>query len=61
MPRALLEEDETFPRFLEDRLHKIEQRLKITEMELKGGIDLTRFYKNQEEKPQFGDDVRGSF
>ena len=61
VPRALLEEDETLPRFLEDRLHKIEQRLKITEMELKGGIDLTRFYKNQEEKPQFGDDVRGSF
>ena len=61
VPRSVVDEDETLPRFLEDRLHKIEQRLKIAEMELKGGIDLTRFYKSQDQKPRFGDDVTGNF
>ena len=42
------------PPFLEARLNKIEQRLKITEMEAKGGIDLTRFYKQPDgETPKF--------
>ena len=37
--------NETLPPFLESRLVKIEQRLKIVEMEQRGGIDLTKFYK----------------
>lgn len=52
-------QSEKLPPFLEARLVKIEQRLKITEMELKGGIDLTRFYKKDDpaSPPRFGDDV----
>lgn len=55
VPRsAQAEADKTLPPFLEARLNKIEQRLKITEMELKGGIDLTRFYKQGEpDLPKF--------
>jgi hypothetical protein len=47
VPRSTHSEHETFklPPFLEARLVKLEQRLKIAEMEMKGGIDLTRFYK----------------
>lgn len=49
VPRtAVAENDKTLPAFLEARLNKIEQRLKIAEMEMKGGIDLTRFYKHGE-------------
>lgn len=33
------------PAFLEARLNKLEQRLKIVEMESRGGIDLKQFYK----------------
>jgi hypothetical protein len=37
-------------------LNKIEQRLKINEMEVKGGIDLTRFYKQPDgETPKLSD------
>jgi len=49
--------DETLPGFLEQRLVKIEQRLKIMELEQKGGIDLTRFYKTENgDTPHFQDD-----
>ena len=49
--------DEKLPSFLEERLVKIEQRLKIVEQEQKGGIDLSRFYKhNESEKPPGFDD-----
>lgn len=41
--------DESLPPFLEARLIKIEQRLKIVEMEQKGGIDLTKFYKKPDD------------
>jgi len=41
--------DETLPPFLEERLRKVEQRLKIVEMEQKGGIDLTKFYKKSDD------------
>lgn len=40
--------DETLSPILEARLVKIEQRLKIVEMEQKGGIDLTKFYKKED-------------
>lgn len=43
--------DETLPPFLESRLNKLEQRLKIVEMEQKGGIDLTKFYKKDGDSP----------
>ncbi len=36
---------EKLPGFLEARLQKIEQKMKILEMETKGGLDLSRFYK----------------
>lgn len=39
---------ETLSPILEARLVKIEQRLKIVEMEQKGGIDLTKFYKKED-------------
>ncbi len=57
VPQPKAERDERLSPFLEARLIKIEQRLKITEMELKGGIDLTRFYKKGEsgEPPDFKD------
>ena len=44
-------ETETLPGFLEARLQKIEQRLKLVEAEQKGGIDLSRFYKRPEDGP----------
>lgn len=57
VPRSLqaeADESRKLPPFLEARLNKIEQRLKITEMEAKGGIDLTRFYKQPDgETPKF--------
>ena len=52
--QAEADENKKLPPFLEARLNKIEQRLKITEMEAKGGIDLTRFYKQPDgETPKF--------
>ncbi|MGV2337045.1 MAG UNVERIFIED_CONTAM: hypothetical protein LVR18_24140 [Planctomycetaceae bacterium] len=39
------EATDKLPGFLEARLQKIEQRLKILDMESKGGLDLSRFYK----------------
>lgn len=54
--QAEADESRKLPPFLEARLNKIEQRLKITEMEAKGGIDLTRFYKQPDgETPRFED------
>ncbi len=41
--------DEKLSPFLESRLVRIEQRLKIVELEQKGGIDLTKFYKKEDE------------
>ena len=47
VPRSQHADDtERLPAFLEARLNKLEQRLKIVEMESKGGIDLKQFYKN---------------
>ena len=49
--------EEKLPPFLEARLNRIEQRLKIAEMELKDGIDLSRFYKSDKgTRPRFTDD-----
>ncbi|MDG2130101.1 MAG: hypothetical protein P8K08_19035 [Fuerstiella sp.] len=39
--------DDKLSPFLESRLVRLEQRLKIVEMEQKGGIDLTKFYKKE--------------
>ncbi|MDG1896653.1 MAG: hypothetical protein P8J37_17255 [Fuerstiella sp.] len=39
--------DEKLSPFLESRLVRLEQRLKIVELEQKGGIDLTKFYKKE--------------
>lgn len=51
IPRAPRADDiEKLPPFLEARLNKIEQRVKLVEMEQKGGIDLSRFYRS----PEFG-------
>ena len=44
-------ETEKLPGFLEARLNKIEQRLKLAEMESKGGIDLSRFYTKPGDNP----------
>lgn len=50
--------DQTLPPFLESRLVKVEQRLKIVEMEQKGGIDLTKFYKKEDgTTPSFDSDL----
>ncbi|HQZ65849.1 MAG TPA: hypothetical protein PLY87_12260 [Planctomycetaceae bacterium] len=47
VPRSQRVDDmQKLPVFLEARLNKIEQRLKIVEMETRGGIDLKQFYKN---------------
>lgn len=54
VPRSLqaeADQNNKLPPFLEARLNKIEQRLKITEMEAKGGIDLTRFYSQPGGEP----------
>ena len=40
------DEIQKLPAYLEARLVKIEQRLKLMEMESKGGIDLKQFYKH---------------
>jgi len=57
VPRSMqaeTEENKKLPPILEARLNKIEQRLKINEMEVKGGLDLTRFYKQPDgETPKF--------
>jgi hypothetical protein len=46
VPKSVVTDDnERLPKALEARLQKIEQKLKILEMETKGGIDLSRFYK----------------
>ena len=45
VPRSQRADDtQKLPSFLEARLIKLEQRLKIVEMESKGGIDLKQFY-----------------
>lgn len=45
VPRSQRADDtQKLPAFLEARLIKLEQRLKIVEMESKGGIDLNQFY-----------------
>ena len=47
VPRSQRDDDiQKLPAFLEARLNKLEQRLKIVEMESKGGIDLKQFYRN---------------
>ncbi len=52
VPRnAREDETEKLPGFLEARLMKIEQRLKLVEMEQRGGIDLTRFSRPSELPP----------
>ena len=50
------ESAEQLPGFLEARLLKIEQRLKLIEMEQRGGIDLSRFYREDEGTPRFSDE-----
>lgn len=44
------DEVQKLPAYLEARLVKIEQRLKIVEMESKGGIDLKQFYKQPDDQ-----------
>jgi hypothetical protein len=44
------EATDKLPGFLEARLQKIEQRLKILDMESKGGLDLSRFYQAGEQQ-----------
>jgi hypothetical protein len=47
VPRSQRVDDiQKLPAFLEARLVKLEQRLKIAEMEAKGGINLKQFYKH---------------
>lgn len=54
VPLSKVIEEETLPAFLEERLVKIEQRLKIVELEQKGGIDLSKFYKKDDgDRPDF--------
>lgn len=49
IPRAPRNDDfEKLPPHLEARLNKIEQKIKLVEMEQKGGIDLSRFYRGDE-------------
>jgi hypothetical protein len=49
IPRAPRRDDsEKLSPALEARLQKIEQRLKLVEMEQRGGIDLSAFYRNPE-------------
>ncbi|MCA9059228.1 MAG: hypothetical protein KDA85_12035 [Planctomycetaceae bacterium] len=51
VPRAASEKDiEQVPPAVEARLQKIEQRLKLVELEQKGGIDLTKFYRDNREQ-----------
>lgn len=61
VPRSVhAEATEKLPGFLEARLAKIEQKLKLLEMEQRGGIDLTKFYRDQNEageRPRFPDDI----
>lgn len=58
IPQSRKVYEETLSPMLEARLVKVEQRLKIVEMEQKGGIDLTKFYKKEDSDvpPAFGDD-----
>lgn len=62
VPRSVKgDEQEKLPGFLEARLMKIEQRMKLLEMEQRGGIDLSGFYRRGDtgdsERPRFTDDV----
>lgn len=58
VPLSKTTESQKLPAFLEARLNKIEQRLKLLDMESKGGIDLTRFYQEKPNgKPKFPEDV----
>jgi hypothetical protein len=53
VPRTTSSEaTDKLPGFLEARLQKIEQRLKILDMESKGGLDLSRFYQAGEQQQQ---------
>ena len=53
----ITESSEKLPPFLEARLLKIEQRIKLIEMEHRGGIDLSRFYRSDDEgPPKFSDE-----
>jgi hypothetical protein len=45
--------DQKLPGFLELRLQRIEQKLKVMEMETRGGIDLSRFYRKSDQPPDF--------
>lgn len=47
------ESEQKLPGFLEMRLQKIEQKLKVMEMETRGGIDLSRFYRKSDQPPDF--------
>ena len=54
VPRSKRADDyEKLPPFLEARLNKIEQRLKLIDMEIRGGIDLTKFYQAPGKRPDF--------
>ncbi|MCA9063912.1 MAG: hypothetical protein KDA96_12660, partial [Planctomycetaceae bacterium] len=44
------DKDKQIPSVIEARLQKIEQRLKLIELEQKGGIDLTKFYRENREQ-----------
>lgn len=62
IPRSARDnENDKLPAFLEARLLKIEQRIKLVEMEQRGGIDLAKFYRAPEERsgarPNFPDDI----
>lgn len=58
IPQTRKSLEEKLSPILEARLQKVEQRLKIVEMEQKGGIDLTKFYKSDGKPtpPAFEDD-----
>lgn len=62
IPRsARVHDNEKLPPALEARLVKIEQRMKLVEMEQRGGIDLAKFYRSTQDesssRPTFSDDV----
>ena len=51
VPLSRKTSDERLSPVLEARLNRLEQRLKIVEMEQKGGIDLTKFYRKDSDSP----------
>lgn len=52
VPRMKPKSDQTVIHpVLEQRLQRIEQSLKIVQAELKGGIDLTQFFKKPDDQP----------